>query len=207
MFACHVVLAYHYGFNLVWFPGPAHQESNTDKGMMVASGLGHLLEKVNFLAKFNHGPFKGGRWLGVQKMAAPAFVEAVRNNDPVCKQLLVGQMVSICAEQDWAGPDSEQSMERALSVLLEIAAKHGEFPNTCRWFQDCDSAERLLKIRSSKGLLVDVCIMCQNASPWSHNINFADSLSVIFLKEGGNSLQVASLFSRQPHVASLANAV
>ena len=92
MFACHVVLAYHYGFNFVWFPGPAHQDSNVDKGMMTASGLGHLLEKVNFLAKLNHGPFKGGRWLGVQKMAATAFVEAVRNNDSVCKQLLVGQI-------------------------------------------------------------------------------------------------------------------
>lgn len=113
MFAAHVVLAFHYGFNLVWFPGPAHQESNIDCGMMTASGLSHLLEKVNFLAKFNHGPYKGGRWLGVQKMAAEAFVEAVRRQDDTCTQLLAGEMVVICGEKGWAGPDTGQSWELA----------------------------------------------------------------------------------------------
>ena len=99
LFAAHVLLAYNEGLRAVWFPGTCHQEANIESGMMTASGFAHLAEKVNFLAKLNHGPYKGGRWLGMQKMAAQAFVEAVRDRDPTCTRLLQGQMHSICADE------------------------------------------------------------------------------------------------------------
>ena len=102
---------------MVWFPGCNHQESNTASAMMNASGFGHLAEKVNFLAKFNHGPYRGGRWLGVQKMAAEAFVEAVRANQPVAVDLLRGQIVAICGEQGWAGPQTPQAWNNAPLVF------------------------------------------------------------------------------------------
>ena len=50
----------------------------------------------------------------------------------------------------------------------------------------------MVTTRSARGLLVDVSVMCQSASPYRHQVCFADSLSVIFLKEKGHSLQVAS---------------
>ena len=117
MFAAHVILAYHEGIRLVWFPGCCHQESNTDTGMMTASGFKHLGEKAIWLAKFNHGPYKGGRWLGMQKMAAEAFVAAVRARDPVSVGLLESQMASICADRGWAGPDTQHSWEKASLYL------------------------------------------------------------------------------------------
>lgn len=40
--------------------------------------------------------------------------------------------------------------------------------------------------------MIDISIICQNASPYRHRIAFADTLSVIFVKELGHSLQVAS---------------
>ena len=75
---------------------------------------------------------------------------------------------------------------------MQLAGTKGRFPNTCRWFQDHDSGAHLLTIRSARGLLVDVSILCQNSSPYQHQVCFADSLSVIFVKERGHSLQVAS---------------
>ena len=76
--------------------------------------------------------------------------------------------------------------------MQELITKHGRFAETCRWFEAYDSAAFLLKIRHARGLLVDVAVMCQNASPYKHSVDFADNLSVIFIKEQGHSLQVAS---------------
>jgi hypothetical protein len=74
MFASHVWLAYHVGLRMVWFPDINHQEANIDSGMMAASGLEQVDAKVLFLSRFNHGPWRGGRWLGVQREAAQALV-------------------------------------------------------------------------------------------------------------------------------------
>ena len=79
-----------------------------------------------------------------------------------------------------------------LGLLHGLTIKHGRYPNSCRWFQDYDSAAYVLEIRHARGLLVDVSIMCQNASPYRHQVDFADNLSVVFAKERGHSLQVAS---------------
>ena len=120
LFATHVILCYSESMRMVWFPGCCHQESNTASGTMTASGLGHLAEKVNFLAKFNHGPYRGGRWLGVQKMAAEAFVEAVRADQPVAVNLLRGQIAAICEEQGWPGPQTPQAWNRT-----QLRSSHG----------------------------------------------------------------------------------
>ena len=79
-----------------------------------------------------------------------------------------------------------------LGCLGHLSSRQGKYPKTCRWFQDIDSAAFLLDHRHAKGLLIDVAIMCQNASPYQHQIDFADKLSVLFVKEHGASLQVAS---------------
>ena len=91
---------------------------------MEASGFGHLAEKVNFLAKLNHGPFKGGRWLGVQKMAAKAFVDAVRNNDSVAVDLFEAAVASISAEMSWAGPETAQARTLARLRLTSPLCSH-----------------------------------------------------------------------------------
>ena len=85
---------------------------------MIASGFGHLAEKVNFLAKFDHGPYRGGRWLGVQKMAADAFIEAVRAGQPVAVGLLQDQIMNICIEQGWAGPETAAVWQNTLLCLV-----------------------------------------------------------------------------------------
>ena len=79
-----------------------------------------------------------------------------------------------------------------LGCLEHLSSRQGKYPSTCRWFQDIDSAAFLLDHRHAKGLLIDVAIMCQNASPFRHQVDFADKLSVLFVKEHGASLQVAS---------------
>lgn len=113
IFTAHVHLAYACNVRLWWFPGPAHLESNVDTGMMTACGLDHLAEKVSFLAKFNHGPFKGGRWLGVQRMAVEAFLEAVEQDDSMAVQMLRAQIPAVCDDQGWAGPDTEQAWQKS----------------------------------------------------------------------------------------------
>ena len=120
LFAGQLNLACYESVRLVWFPGCCHLDSNTDKGAMEASGFGHLAEKVNFLAKLNHGPFKGGRWLGVQKMAAKAFVDAVRNNDSVAVDLFEAAVASISAEMGWAGPETAQARTLARLRLTSV---------------------------------------------------------------------------------------
>ena len=85
---------------------------------MTACGFQHLAEKVHFLAKFNHGPYKGGHWLGVQKMAAEAFIEAVRAGEPVCVGLLQGRVSGICLNKNWAGPATDAVWERTKLCLL-----------------------------------------------------------------------------------------
>ena len=113
LFAAHILLTYHGGFRMVWFPGVCHQESNITSSMMDASGFGHLAEKVNFLTKLNHNPYRGGKWLGVQRMAAEAFVTAVRANEPVATQLMQSSMCNICSDMNWPGPDTDQAWEDA----------------------------------------------------------------------------------------------
>ena len=87
---------------------------------MTASGFGHLQEKVNFLAKFNHSPYKGGKWLGVQRMAGSAFIKAVRDRDPVAVQLFGAVVGSICSDKGWAGPETASLGEdKALLVVVD----------------------------------------------------------------------------------------
>ena len=79
-----------------------------------------------------------------------------------------------------------------LGCLNELSSRHGKYPNSCRWSQDFDTAAFLLDHRHAKGLLINVAIMCQNASPYQHQVDFADILPVLFVKEHGHSLLVAS---------------
>ena len=123
MFAAHVLLAYHYNLRMVWFPGCCHQEDNIDKGTMEASGFSHLKEKVSHLGKFNHAPYKGGKWLGQQKMAADAFLEAVRAHEPVASSLFDSSVADICADQGWPGPETQQARDQ--SFLDEIFVFRG----------------------------------------------------------------------------------
>ena len=79
-----------------------------------------------------------------------------------------------------------------LALLSYLAEKKGKFPNTSRWFQDYDAAAHVLRNRYAKALLVNVAIMCLNATPYKHTVDFADNLSAVFAKEHGQSLQTAS---------------
>ena len=78
LFAAYILLAYHVGLRLAWFPGCNHQDSNALDSTMAACGLDHLDAKVRFLARFNYGPIQkslsaSGHWFGVQKHAAEAL--------------------------------------------------------------------------------------------------------------------------------------
>ena len=69
MFGAHCLLAYNEGLRVCWFPDCNHQESNADAAVLAASGFSNLEAKITFLARFNHGPYSGGRWLGQQREA------------------------------------------------------------------------------------------------------------------------------------------
>jgi hypothetical protein len=63
MFAAASHLAFHCSLRVVWFPDINHVEHNTEKGVLSASGLGQVGEKVTFLARLPRGPVSdAGHW-------------------------------------------------------------------------------------------------------------------------------------------------
>jgi hypothetical protein len=66
------------------------------------------------------------------------------------------------------------------------------FGSAGRWFNTYDAADHDVNNRHARQLLIDTAVICQNATPYQHKIDFADELSVVFKKEHDHSLQVAS---------------
>ena len=74
MFAAANFLAYSCRLRMVWFPDINHVESNAEKAVFIASGLGQVNEKVSFLARLPYGPRKdAGHWLSQMQQACEAL--------------------------------------------------------------------------------------------------------------------------------------
>jgi hypothetical protein len=75
MFAAANFLSYQCGLRSVWFPDINHQESNVEKSVLIASGLGQVNEKVMFLSRLPYGPQRdAGHWFGQMRLAFEASV-------------------------------------------------------------------------------------------------------------------------------------
>jgi hypothetical protein len=73
MFAAANFLSYQCGLRSVWFPDINHVESNVEKGVMTASGLSQVNEKVSFLSRLPYGPQRdAGHWFGQMRLAFEA---------------------------------------------------------------------------------------------------------------------------------------
>ena len=73
MFAAANFLAYGCLLRVMWFPDINHVESNAEKGVMTASGVAQVNEKVSFLARLPYGPQKdAGHWHSQMRQAFEA---------------------------------------------------------------------------------------------------------------------------------------
>ena len=77
-----------------------------------------------------------------------------------------------------------------MAVIRKISRTKGIFGNSARWVAAYDCGEHLYKYRHVRMFIADVTVLLQNGSPFTADIKFADSLSDIFAKEGGQSLRV-----------------
>jgi hypothetical protein len=63
VFAAYIFLAVSAGLRIAFFPDANHQESNIDASLLPAINLGHLDDKMLFLARLKHGPNReAGHW-------------------------------------------------------------------------------------------------------------------------------------------------
>jgi hypothetical protein len=80
MFAAANFLSYQCGLRSVWFPDINHVESNVEKGVMNASGLSQVNEKVSFLSRLPYGPQRdAGHWFGQMRLAFEASLGLLLN--------------------------------------------------------------------------------------------------------------------------------
>jgi hypothetical protein len=80
MFAAANFLSYQCGLRSVWFPDINHVESNVEKGVMNASGLSQVNEKVSFLSRLPYGPQRdAGHWFGQMRLAFEASLGLLSN--------------------------------------------------------------------------------------------------------------------------------
>ena len=175
--------------------------------VMAASGLEHLDAKVLFTVQFNDKPKQksmsaSGRVFGVQKKSTEAMLSKLQASAhgrgwqaralAPCEQLFLAYLPHICEELGLPGLGTPGAAAAALGVIKQCSEKKGICGSGARWLSALDSSKFLARHRHVRMFIVDATIMLQNATPFNHDVDFADTLSQVFAKEKEQSFQVAA---------------
>ena len=81
---------------------------------------------------------------------------------------------------------------RRIERLRLIAKRKGRDGKPERWFSSYDAAKEFVGTRHCRKFLVDLTLICLNASPLGHgDVNFEDSLDDVFTKTGQSLVAAA----------------
>ena len=107
-------------------------------------------------------------------------------------QLFHAYLPHICEELGLGDPGTLAAEAAAMAVIQETSNKKGVFGSSARWMAGYDCGEHLVKHRHARMFIIDSAVLLQNGSPFTCHVDFADNLSAVFAKEGGQSLRAAA---------------
>ena len=163
-FATHA-LTEHY--RIVYFPDVNHQESNdVTNTMNLMRALEHK-RKFVFLAKCNHGPWRGhagGKWKKLQEETFDLYRDRLWEAGSAEEALWEQYYPDICADLG-VSPLAADSKEKALRHMHKVARKKGILGSTSRWMSADDCARVCIRNRHTRMFLVDCALVMLNSNP------------------------------------------
>ena len=169
-----------------WCPGPCHQESNIDAGVMEALNFQHLTEKTNHVVKVLRGPQKAaGKWHRQIMSAFESFMAecTAAGGADLLQFFEDGYASQIALELGLAAPVDEAGVQRILRTVRRYARRKGIDGKSARWMNSFDTASCVVRTRHTRLFLLSLAVLTQNCNPFTlRNIDFGDSLADVFAK-------------------------